>query len=47
MDYVGDRDLLARAHERRTADDLVAYADTKNRTSIDGLPGLGTAAATG
>jgi len=46
MDYVGDRDLLARAHERRTADDFVAYADKKNRTSIDGLPGLGAAAAT-
>jgi len=40
MDYVGDRDLLTRSHERRTADDLVDYGDTKNRASIDGLPGL-------
>ncbi|GAA0800866.1 pyridoxamine 5'-phosphate oxidase family protein [Spirilliplanes yamanashiensis] len=41
MSYSGDRDLLVRAHERRTDADLAAYRRTKNATSIDGLPALG------
>ena len=40
MEYVGDRDLLIRAHERRDDDDLAAYGRDKNATSIDGLPAL-------
>ncbi|TDC59201.1 pyridoxamine 5'-phosphate oxidase family protein [Micromonospora sp. KC207] len=38
MEYQGDRDLLIRAHSRRTAEDLVTYRATKNAASIDGLP---------
>lgn len=38
MSYDGDRDLLVRAHERRTADDLAGYRRTRNAASIDGLP---------
>ena len=38
MSYEGDRDLLVRAHERRTDDDLVEYRRTRNAESIDGLP---------
>jgi hypothetical protein len=38
MSYEGDRDLLVRAHERRTDDDLVHYRRTKNAVSIDGRP---------
>jgi hypothetical protein len=34
----GDRDLLVRAHERRDGAALLDYRETKNRTSIDGLP---------
>jgi pyridoxamine 5'-phosphate oxidase-like protein len=41
MDYVGDRDVLDRAQERREAGYFDAYAVTRNATSIDGLPGLG------
>jgi hypothetical protein len=40
MDYVGDRDLLIRAHERRTAAQLADYGANKNAASIDGLPAL-------
>ena len=40
MDYVGDRDLLTRSHSRRDEAALAEYAETKNRTSIDGLPAL-------
>ncbi len=40
MDYVGDRDLLQRWAERKSDDDLTAYANAKNLTSIDGLPAL-------
>ena len=40
MDYVGDRDLLTRSHSRRDDAALVEYGETKNRTSIDGLPAL-------
>jgi hypothetical protein len=38
MTYEGDRDLLVRAHERRTEDDLAEYRRTRNGASIDGLP---------
>lgn len=40
MSYEGDRDLLIRAHERRTEDDLGEYRATRNAASIDGLPAL-------
>jgi hypothetical protein len=40
MDFVADRDVLDRAQERREPDYFVAYAEAKNVTSIDGLPGL-------
>jgi hypothetical protein len=38
MSYAGDRDLLIRAHERRTDDDLAEYRRVKNGVSIDGKP---------
>jgi hypothetical protein len=38
MSYEGDRDLLIRAHERRTDADLAEYRRTKNAVSIDGRP---------
>jgi hypothetical protein len=41
MTYGGDRDLLVRAHERRTDDDLADYRRVKNGASIDGLPVFG------
>jgi hypothetical protein len=41
MSYEGDRDLLVRAHSRRTEDDLAEYRRVKNSTSIDGLPAFG------
>jgi hypothetical protein len=40
MDHVGERDVLDRAQERRTADYFAEYGATRNATSIDGLPGL-------
>jgi hypothetical protein len=40
MDHVGDRDLLTRSHSRRDDAALAEYGETKNRTSIDGLPAL-------
>jgi hypothetical protein len=48
MDYAGDRDLLVQWAERKSEDDLVDYANTKNLRSIDGLPALpGPVPATG
>jgi hypothetical protein len=41
MAYQGDRDLLVRAHERRTAEGLAEYRRVKNSASIDGLPVFG------
>jgi len=38
MTYDGDRDLLIRAHERRTEADLAEYRRVKNGFSIDGQP---------
>jgi hypothetical protein len=38
MNYEGDRDLLIRAHERRSDDDLAEYRRVKNGVSIDGRP---------
>ncbi len=38
MAYEGDRDLLIRAHERRTDADLAEYRRVKNGVSIDGRP---------
>jgi hypothetical protein len=38
MAYESDRDLLVRAHERRTDADLAQYRQVKNGASIDGLP---------
>jgi hypothetical protein len=40
MTYRGDRDLLVRAHERRTDAELADYRRTRNSESIDGLPAL-------
>jgi hypothetical protein len=40
MDYVGDRDILDRSHERRDDTYFDAYALTRNGESIDALPGL-------
>lgn len=39
-DYVGERDTLARWAESKGPDGLARYRDTKNRHSLDGLPGL-------
>ena len=36
LDYRGDRDLLIRAHERRSAQDLAEYRRVKNAVSVDG-----------
>jgi len=36
MAYQRDRDLLIRAHERRSAADLAEYRRVKNGVSIDG-----------
>ncbi|MGX6608346.1 pyridoxamine 5'-phosphate oxidase family protein [Micromonosporaceae bacterium Da 78-11] len=36
MAYEGDRDLLIRAHERRSDEDLAEYRRVKNGVSIDG-----------
>jgi len=41
MTYAGDRDLLVRAHERRSDEDLAEYRRVKNGASIDGLPTFG------
>lgn len=38
MTYEGDRDLLVRAHERRSEEDLAEYRRVKNGVSIDGRP---------
>jgi hypothetical protein len=38
MAYEGDRDLLIRAHERRSDEDLADYRQRKNGYSIDGRP---------
>jgi hypothetical protein len=40
MGYAGDRDLLARSHERKTDEELARYRATRNATSLDGLPAL-------
>lgn len=40
MDYVGDRDVLDRAQERRDEAYFAEYGATRNAASIDGLPGL-------
>lgn len=40
MDYRGDRDLLTRRNERRSAAELAEYQAEKNGRSIDGLPAL-------
>jgi hypothetical protein len=42
MTYEGDRDLLVRAHERRSAEDLAEYRRVKNGFSIDGQPVFAT-----
>jgi hypothetical protein len=48
MNHVGDRDLLTKWAERKSDDGLVAYANAKNLSSIDGLPALaGRVPATG
>ena len=40
MDYVGEREKLLEWGEGRSEDDIEAYWDEKNATSIDGLPAL-------
>jgi hypothetical protein len=47
LDHIGDRDVLDRAQERRTADYFADYGATRNATSIDGLPGLSGLSANG
>ena len=39
-EFVGDRNQLAEWANKKGEDGLRAYRDRKNRTSIDGLPGL-------
>jgi pyridoxamine 5'-phosphate oxidase-like protein len=40
MAYQGDRDLLPRFWERKSAEQVAQYRVTKNATSIDGLPAI-------
>ncbi|MFN2559932.1 MAG: pyridoxamine 5'-phosphate oxidase family protein [Jatrophihabitans sp.] len=40
MEFVGDRDVLDRAQERREPEYFDLYGVTRNATSIDRLPGL-------
>jgi hypothetical protein len=40
MAYQGDRDLLPRFWERKTAEQVAEYRAVKNATSIDGLPAI-------
>lgn len=40
MEYLGERDVLDRANDRKGDDELVAYRARKNATSIDGLPAV-------
>lgn len=40
MDYVGERPVLRQSWTGTTAEDVEAYLEKKNRTSIDGLPAL-------
>ena len=42
MELVGERDRLKEWATARGDDGIVAYWSSKNATSIDGLPGLGT-----
>lgn len=39
-EYVGERTILTDWAEKKGADGLATYRATKNRVSIDGLPGL-------
>lgn len=41
MDLIGPRDRLTKWGAARTADELVAYRQSKNAVSIDGLPSIG------
>jgi hypothetical protein len=38
--YAGERDLLTQWADHRTEEDLVAYRQTRNSVSVDGLPAL-------
>ena len=40
MDFIGNRDILDRAQERRPEEYYAQYGAARNATSIDGLPGL-------
>jgi hypothetical protein len=40
MAYQGDRDLLPRFWERKSAEQVAEYRGLKNATSIDGLPAI-------
>jgi hypothetical protein len=40
MEFIGDRDVLDRAQERRGNDYYARYAVNRNGASIDGLPGI-------
>jgi hypothetical protein len=40
MDFVGERDRLETAHAKRGEDAMPACWEAKNKTSIDGLPGI-------
>ena len=39
-EYVGERDVLERAHRRKGREALAAYQADRNAESLDGLPGL-------
>ena len=39
-DFVDQRDVLDKWTDKKTPEELVAYRQKKNQTSIDGLPGL-------
>lgn len=40
MDLTGERDLLTRWSERRSAEELISYRAEQNSVSIDGLPAI-------
>lgn len=43
MDHVGDRHTLGKFFENKSDEDVEAYWQQKNQTSIDGLPAVDTA----
>ena len=41
MDFVADRDVLDRSHERRSPEYFEVYWRERNAASLDGLPAIG------